>query len=96
MDESTPWDTIPASVINSNKHQKLALEMARKSIVLLENDNNILPLKKGQTIARVLDPLDAEVKEELVAPVSGLVFFAHNEPFTYADTAVIKLIVKEE
>lgn len=53
-------------------------------------------VEKGQVIARVLDPLDAEVKEELVAPVSGLVFFAHNEPLTYADTAVIKIIVEEE
>lgn len=53
MDSSTPWDTIPASVINSRKHQQLALEMARKSIVLLENENNILPLKKGQTIALI-------------------------------------------
>ncbi len=53
MDPSTPWDTIPASVINSRKHQQLALEMARKSIVLLENENNILPLKKGQTIALI-------------------------------------------
>jgi len=53
MDPSTPWDTIPASVINSRKHQQLALDMARKSIVLLENENNILPLKKGQTIALI-------------------------------------------
>ncbi|MBR5803020.1 MAG: glycoside hydrolase family 3 C-terminal domain-containing protein [Bacteroidaceae bacterium] len=53
MDESTPWDEIPASVIDSKKHQDLALEMARKSIVLLENENNILPLKKGQTIALI-------------------------------------------
>lgn len=53
MDASTPWDTIPASVINSPKHQRLALEMARKSIVLLENENNILPIKKGQTIALI-------------------------------------------
>lgn len=53
MDPSTPWDTIPESVINSPKHQKLALEMARKSIVLLENENNILPLKKSQTIALI-------------------------------------------
>lgn len=53
-------------------------------------------VEKGQVIARVLDSLDAEVKEELVAPVDGLVFFAHNEPLTYADTAVIKLIVEEE
>lgn len=53
MDPSTPWDTIPASVINSPKHQQLALEMARKSIVLLENENDILPLKNGQTIALI-------------------------------------------
>lgn len=53
MDPSTPWDTIPASVINSRKHQQLALDMARKSIVLLENENGILPLKKGQTIALI-------------------------------------------
>lgn len=53
-------------------------------------------VEKGQIIARVLDPLDADVKEKLIAPVDGLVFFAHNEPLTYADTAVIKLIVEEE
>lgn len=52
-------------------------------------------VEKGQIIARVLDPLDATVKEELTAPVSGLVFFAHNDPLTYADTAVIKIIVEE-
>lgn len=53
-------------------------------------------VEKGQIIARVLDPLDAEMKEELAAPISGLVFFAHNDPLTYADTAVIKIIVEEE
>ena len=53
-------------------------------------------VEKGQIIARVLDPLDAEVKEEIKAPADGLVFFAHNDPLTYADTAVIKLIVEEE
>jgi beta-glucosidase len=31
-------------VINCDKHRGLALEAARKSIVLLKNDNNILPL----------------------------------------------------
>ena len=53
-------------------------------------------VEKGQVIAKVLDPLDAEVKENLTAPVAGLVFFTHNEPLTYADTAVIKIIVEEE
>lgn len=53
-------------------------------------------VEKGQVIAKVLDPLDAEVKEKLTASVAGLVFFTHNEPLTYADTAVIKIIVEEE
>ena len=53
-------------------------------------------VEKGQVIAKVVDPLDAEVKEKLTAPVAGLVFFTHNEPLTYADTAVIKIIVEEE
>lgn len=48
---------------------------------------------KGQTIARIIDPLEGEVKEELIAPVDGLIFFQHNEPLTYADTAVIKIVV---
>lgn len=44
------WTKIPASVIASAKHKQLALDMARKSIVLLQNRNNILPLSKSQRI----------------------------------------------
>ncbi|MDY4742615.1 MAG: hypothetical protein SO361_05890 [Lachnospira sp.] len=32
-----------------------------------------------------------KIWETLYAPVDGNVFFMHNEPLTYADTAVIKL-----
>ena len=53
MDASTPWDSIPTAVINSKKHQDLALEMTRKSIVLLENDKGILPLKPGTKVALI-------------------------------------------
>lgn len=53
MDESTSWDQIPADVINSAGHQQLALQMARESMVLLQNKNNILPLGKEQTIALI-------------------------------------------
>ena len=35
-------------VVNNQKHNDLALEVAHKSIVLLKNENNILPLKKGK------------------------------------------------
>ncbi|MCM1387150.1 MAG: M14 family metallopeptidase [Bacillus sp. (in: Bacteria)] len=47
---------------------------------------------KGQLLAQILDPYEGEVMQELFSPVDGLVFFAHDEPLTYANTAVYKLI----
>ena len=47
------WAQIPASVIASQPHKQLALDMARESMVLLKN-NGILPLaKQGQKIVVV-------------------------------------------
>src|SRR6266567_9027778 len=34
-------------VMHSSQHQKLALDAARKGIVLLKNEGNLLPLKKN-------------------------------------------------
>jgi len=51
---------------------------------------------KGQLLARILNPLEGEIEEELHAPVDGIVFFGHNEPLTYANTAVIKIIAATE
>ena len=42
-DDLNPWTKIPESVIASKEHKQLALDMARKSIVLLKN-NGVLPL----------------------------------------------------
>jgi beta-glucosidase len=42
-DDLNPWTKIPESAIASKEHKALALEMARKSIVLLKN-NGVLPL----------------------------------------------------
>ncbi len=53
MDETTPWDTISDSVVNCRIHQALALRMARESMALLQNKNNLLPLKAGMTVALV-------------------------------------------
>jgi len=46
-DEIVPWTKIPASVINNEEHRKLALDMARETMTLLQNKNNILPLSKS-------------------------------------------------
>ncbi|MEW9606453.1 xylan 1,4-beta-xylosidase [Bacteroides sp. L008] len=51
MDEQPAWAEIPASTLNSKEHQDLALRMARESLVLLQNKNNILPLNTGLKVA---------------------------------------------
>ncbi len=45
-DELNPWTKIPESVVACDAHKQLALDMARKSIVLLKN-NGILPLNSN-------------------------------------------------
>jgi len=58
MDDDTlvPWAKIPLSVVNNEEHRKLALEMARRSMTLLQNKNNILPLKKSIHKIAVIGP----------------------------------------
>ncbi|MBK5271014.1 MAG: glycoside hydrolase family 3 C-terminal domain-containing protein, partial [Bacteroidia bacterium] len=51
-----PWANIPASVINNQEHRKLALDMARESMTLLQNKNNILPLNKTIKKVAVIGP----------------------------------------
>lgn len=54
--EKVAYTQIPYDVVNSKKHQQLALESARKSIVLLKNKNNALPLKKDIKTLAVVGP----------------------------------------
>ncbi|MEO7048862.1 MAG: glycoside hydrolase family 3 C-terminal domain-containing protein [Ferruginibacter sp.] len=46
----------PASVLESPEHKAQALKMAQQSIVLLKNENNILPLSKSIKKILVLGP----------------------------------------
>ncbi|MBN2175145.1 MAG: glycoside hydrolase family 3 C-terminal domain-containing protein [Bacteroidales bacterium] len=55
-DAIVPWAQIPPSVINNEKHSKLALDMARKTMTLLQNKNNVLPLSKKSKKIAVIGP----------------------------------------
>jgi beta-glucosidase len=46
-DDQVPYAQIPYSVVDSPEHRELALEVARQSLVLLKNQNNLLPLDKS-------------------------------------------------
>lgn len=52
-------------------------------------------VEKGQPLANIINPYEGEIVETLEAPADSIVFFAHDEPITYANTAVYKLIVKK-
>jgi beta-glucosidase len=53
---SGTWDHLGREVINCEKHQKLALKAAEKSIVLLKNEGNLLPLDDSAKKILVLGP----------------------------------------
>lgn len=51
-----PFANTPYSVVDSPKHRQLALNAARKSIVLLKNEDNTLPLNKDLSSIAVIGP----------------------------------------
>jgi len=54
--EMVKYASIPYDVVDSKENRELALETARKSIVLLKNENNLLPLKKKTATVAVIGP----------------------------------------
>ncbi|MFW9819267.1 MAG: glycoside hydrolase family 3 C-terminal domain-containing protein [Candidatus Thorarchaeota archaeon] len=54
--EIVPYTKIPYSVVNCEKHQNIALTTAQESMVLLKNENKILPLDKNIESIAVIGP----------------------------------------
>jgi beta-glucosidase len=54
--EMVKYAQIPYSVVDCKAHKDLALEAARKSMVLLKNEDNLLPLKKDAGTIAVIGP----------------------------------------
>ena len=81
--DDNPYSKIKPDVINSKKHKNLAKEVAVKSIVLLKNKNNLLPLKKEINTLFVTGPNAANtntllgnyhgLSSEIVTPLEGIV-----------------------
>jgi beta-glucosidase len=55
-EEEIPYTRIPYEVVDAPEHQELALEAARQSIVLLKNENRLLPLAKDIGSIAVIGP----------------------------------------
>jgi beta-glucosidase len=80
--EMVPYSKISYSVVDCDEHRQLALEAARKSIVLLKNDGGLLPLKKDMKTIAVIGPNANDVETllgnyygfpaEPVTPLEGI------------------------
>ncbi len=55
-DDIVPWTKIPPTVLNNEKHRKLAYNMAQQSMTLLQNKDNLLPLPKSTKKIAVIGP----------------------------------------
>lgn len=55
-DNRVPFSKISYSVVDSEENQQLALETTRKSMVLLKNENQILPFSKDVKKVAVIGP----------------------------------------
>ena len=70
-DEIVPYAQIPFFVNCSDYNNSLSREAARKSIVLLKNDKNILPLSKDIKTIAVIGP-NADNFESLIGNYNGI------------------------
>ena len=64
-----PYRRMGREPVDREKYRELALEAARKSIVLLKNDDNVLPLEKGTKVA-LIGPL-TDTRWELMGTWAG-------------------------
>ncbi|MGA2098272.1 MAG: glycoside hydrolase family 3 C-terminal domain-containing protein [Candidatus Acidiferrum sp.] len=67
---SVPYSKITSAENDTEAHRQLALRMARESIVLLKNKNNLLPLKHVPATIAVIGP-DADSLDALVGNYNG-------------------------
>jgi len=49
-------------------------------------------IKKGDLLAKILDPFTGCIVSEIISPVSGTLFFAHQKPLIHQHTVLFKII----
>ncbi|MDR2564329.1 MAG: glycoside hydrolase family 3 C-terminal domain-containing protein [Prevotellaceae bacterium] len=69
-DDNVKYAQTDISTVNCESHRQLALEAARKSIVLLKNENNSLPMSKDLKHIAVIGPV-ADDEQTLWGNYSG-------------------------
>lgn len=69
--ERVPYTQIPYEMNDCEEHRRLALEMARESMVLLKNEGGLLPLRKDLKAIAVIGP-NADNQKALLGNYNGM------------------------
>ncbi|MBS2099715.1 glycoside hydrolase family 3 protein [Carboxylicivirga linearis] len=93
-DAKVPYASISSDVIDSEQHRLLALQAARKSMVLLKNDDHLLPFPKSLKKVAVIGPNAKHIEALLgnyngypshpITPLEGIKEKLPNAKITYA------------
>ena len=70
-DKDVPYAAIPYEMNDSLEHRNFSLEVSKKSLVLLKNDNNILPLDKNKIKSIAVIGPNANSEEALIGNYFG-------------------------
>jgi beta-glucosidase len=70
-DENVPYASIPYEVNDCAEHKEFALEMSKKSLVLLKNENNLLPLDKNKLKSVAVIGPNSDSRNVLIGNYAG-------------------------
>ena len=70
--------------------------IARRAGIFYRLKNTGMQVTEGEVLARILNPYDSSVLEEVKAPVNGEIFFAHNKPLVLEHAILYRIIREEE
>ena len=62
--------------------------------IFLRRKNAGEEVQVGDVLAEIIDPLEGEIREQILAPSDGVIFFAHDEPLVMEHSTVFKLITR--
>lgn len=69
--EDVPYTKIPYEVNDSREHRNLALDVSKKSMVLLKNENNLLPLDRDRIKSIAVIGPNADSRDALTGNYCG-------------------------
>lgn len=65
---------------------------AEEAGIFLKNRSAGQEIRQGEELARILDPYDGHLRQSILAPADGILFFAHDKPLVLQHTLLFKLV----